>query len=407
MSVRPREWQTRNGKVKRALVVDYVDQQGMRRLKTFRTQRQAVDFEATTRVEIKEGVHVPDSASVTVSKACDLWLKTAEADGLERTTRDQYDQHVRLHIKPYLGNTLLSKLNTPTLRAFEERLRDEDRSPKMVRYVVRSLGAMLADAQERGLVVRNAVRDLRSRRKGKDRRQDSRQAKPQVGVDIPTPAEISAIIHTADRHWRPLILTAVFTGLRSSELRGLKWIDVDFKRGELHVRQRADRFNRIGKLKTKAAARTIPLSPQLVNTLREWKLKCPKGELGLVLPNGTGNVEFHVNIIERGLKPTLVRAGVTIPVLDAHGKPTHDEDGKPIVTAKYTGLHALRHFYASWLINRKVDGGLEMPLKSVQQLMGHSSISVTADTYSHLFPRGDDTAALQAAAERLFELHAT
>lgn len=67
--------------------------------------------------------------------------------------------------------------------------------------------------------------------------------------------------------------------------------------------------------------------------------------------------------------------------------------------AKYTGLHALRHFYASWCINRRVDGGLELPLKVVQARMRHSSIQLTADRYGHLFPRGDDGAEM-AAAER-------
>jgi integrase len=67
--------------------------------------------------------------------------------------------------------------------------------------------------------------------------------------------------------------------------------------------------------------------------------------------------------------------------------------------AKYTGLHALRHFYASWCINRRADGGLELPLKNVQERLGHSTIVLTADRYSHLFPRGDDGAEL-AAAER-------
>ena len=73
----------------------------------------------------------------------------------------------------------------------------------------------------------------------------------------------------------------------------------------------------------------------------------------------------------------------------------------PAGRAKYPGLHALRHFYASWCINRRVDGGLELPLKIVQTRMGHASVKLTADTYSHLFPRGDDGAEL-AAAERAF-----
>jgi integrase len=69
--------------------------------------------------------------------------------------------------------------------------------------------------------------------------------------------------------------------------------------------------------------------------------------------------------------------------------------------AKYTGLHALRHFYASWCINRKEDGGLGRPLKVVQHRLGHSSIQMTADVYGHLFPSGDDGAELAAAQKAL------
>jgi len=62
-------------------------------------------------------------------------------------------------------------------------------------------------------------------------------------------------------------------------------------------------------------------------------------------------------------------------------------------------LHSLRHFYASWCINPRTDGGLELPPKVVQHRMGHSSITMTMDVYGHLFPSGDDTEAL-AVAER-------
>jgi integrase len=63
-----------------------------------------------------------------------------------------------------------------------------------------------------------------------------------------------------------------------------------------------------------------------------------------------------------------------------------NEEGK----AKYSGLHSLRHFYASWLINRKEDGGLGLPPKIIQERLGHSSTVMTMDTYGHLFPRADD-----------------
>ena len=176
------------------------------------------------------------------------------------------------------------------------------------------------------------VRDLRrNRRRGRERNAEKRQkGKLKIGVDIPTPDEIKAIITHVTGRWRPLLITAVFTGLRASELRGLRWKDVDIKAGELHVRQRADRFNEIGKPKSAAGERVVPFGKFVANTLKEWKLACPKSEGDLVFPNGAGKVESLANIINRGLIPVEIVAGVTV-------------DGK----AKYTGLHALRHFYAA------------------------------------------------------------
>jgi len=390
------------GVERQAFVVDYVDQSGTRRHKTFRTQKAAKDFEASSRIEVKEGTHVADSASVTVGQAGELWITTAEAQGLERTTLEQYQQHLRLHIMPFIGRTKLSKLNAPLIRAFADRLQEEGRSSTMVKYIIRSLGGLLSDAQERGLIIRNPVHELRVRRKGRRAdTKDRRGSKLKVGVDIPTPDEIKRIIGAATGKWRPFLLVAIFAGLRASELRGLRWNDIDLKRAELHVRQRADRHRKIGPPKSEAGERTVPLPPALVSVLREWKLACPNGGLDLVFPNGKGNVEFHNNIIHRGLLPVMAAASVTRPVLDEQGAPRRDAEGKPILEPKYTGLHSLRHFYASWCINRKADGGLELPAKVVQTRMGHSSIVVTMDTYGHLFPRSDDAKELAAAEATL------
>jgi integrase len=184
---------------------------------------------------------------------------------------------------------------------------------------------------------------------------------------------------------RAILTTAVFTGLRASELRGLHWADVDLKKGELHVRQRADRYGTLGAPKSKAGQRTIPLGPVALNTLKEWKLECRPSDL--VFPTRTGRIEHHPDLV-RKIKPVLDAAGIT------------DKDGK----LKYTGLHALRHFYASWCINRKSDGGLELPAKTVQARLGHASIVMTLDTYGHLFPRGDDGAELAEAERKLLGL---
>jgi integrase len=244
-----------------------------------------------------------------------------------------------------------------------------------------SLGSLVADAMERGLVAQNVVRGRKRRR----RAGEHRRRKLEVGVNIPTPAEIRALIPHLRGRWRPLFLTAIFTGLRASELRGLRWTDVDLKRGEIHVRQRVDRYNVFGPPKSAAGARTIPLLPMVVNALREHRLAGKHSAANLVFPSRTGRVLALSNLVTAVWKPLQVAAGVVTPL--GH--------------AKYPGLHALRHFYASWCINRRVDGGLELPLKVVQARLGHASIQMTADRYGHLFPRGDDGAEL-AAAERAF-----
>ncbi|TGS70403.1 site-specific integrase [Mesorhizobium sp. M3A.F.Ca.ET.201.01.1.1] len=416
MSIRKRSWTTGKGEEKTAWVVDYVDAKGVRRLKTFAKKKDADSFAATAKVEVREGVHVADSDSATVKAAGDFWIATASAVGLERGTIVQYRQHLDIHIMPAIGETLLSKLTVPVVRSFEDQLRANGVSSSMVRKVLTSLGSLLADAQERGLVIRNAVREKsRARQKGKERRQERRhRGKLKVGVDIPARDEVKAIVSTLVGRWRPVLLTAIFTGLRASELRGLRWADVDLDRREIHVRQRADRFNDIGRPKSEAGERTVPMPPLVANTLREWRLACPRPRTGekdadgawlveemrpeqLVFPNGQGKVESLSNIMQRGFLPSQVTAGV---VIDTGEK---DGEGNPILRAKYTGLHALRHFYASWLINRREDGGLGLPAKMVQERLGHSTITLTMDTYGHLFPRADDAAELANAEAALLQ----
>ncbi|MEN3793362.1 tyrosine-type recombinase/integrase [Fulvimarina sp. MAC3] len=388
MSVRRRTWTT-NGVEKSAWVCDYVDGSGKRRLKSFARKKEADAFAATASVEVRDGTHVADSASATIENAANLWLKSCERR-VEHGTLVQYRQHVRLHIVPMIGHTLLSRLTVPSVRQFEEDMIAAGRSSSMLRKVMVTLGSIISDAQERGLVVRNAVRDKgRARQKGRDRRAEKRQrGRLKVGVDIPTRDEVKALIGVLEGRWRPAMLTFIFAGLRASELRGLRWEDVDLDRGLIHVRQRADFLNTIGAPKSEAGERTVPVLPMVVNALREWKLACPIGDLGLAFPNGAGNVESHTNIVKRGLHPAWINAGVIV-----------EGDDGPL--PKYTGLHSLRHFFASWCINRKEDGGLGLPPKSVQERLGHATIALTMDTYSHLFPSNDDAAEL-ALAEAAF-----
>src|SRR6516225_11706275 len=120
MSVRKREW-TYQGETREAWIVDYVDGSGQRRNKNFKRKRDADAYHAKVGVDVRAGTHTPDSTSLTVAQAGQLWLQSSENLGLERTTLDFYRQHLDLHIVPLIGNTKLSQLTVPLVRAFEDK----------------------------------------------------------------------------------------------------------------------------------------------------------------------------------------------------------------------------------------------------------------------------------------------
>jgi integrase len=274
-------------------------------------------------------------------------------------------------------------------------LRETGRSAAQTRKVLTSLSSIVADAQERGLATRNPLRERKRRSKATKR--NRKQLK--VGIDIPTPIEVRAILAASEGRWRAFCATAALAGLRLSELRGLPWRDVDFAAATVNVSQRADAWGDLGNPKAMASRRTIPVPPLVVNALREWKLACPKGELRLVFPNEKGGVLSHGRgVIRDAWHEIQIAAGISVPVTVKNGKPVLD-DGEPVMRAKYGGLHCLRHFFASWCAARPQDGGLGLPLKTVQTRLGHGTLAMTSDTYGHLFPSQDDAEVL-AAGER-------
>ncbi|UIN36304.1 tyrosine-type recombinase/integrase [Methylobacterium oryzae] len=367
-----------SGKVR--WLAGYSDGGGKRRFRQFETKKEADAFLVQARNQVATGVHTPDSVSPTVAEAAELWLKRCERDRLERTTLLQYRGHLTHHIGPRLGAVKLSRLTVPLINEFADQLLTAGRSRVLVSRVMVSLSSIVTEAQRRGLVTANNVRSAKPVRRSS--REDKRP-------EMPSRDELKAIIKATPDQWRPLILTAIFTGLRGSELRGLTWGDVDLKRGVLSVRQRVDRFNSFGPPKSKAGTRDIPLPPNLLTTLKAWKLACPNGPLGLVFPTVEGTVQGHANILHRCFWPLQVKAGVTVL------KDGQDEQGRAIKIpeAKFS-LHALRHAAAALWIEQ----GLSP--KRIQTLMGHASIAQTFDQYGYLFEARDDEAAMMAGVEK-------
>src|SRR5215471_9230527 len=158
-SVRKRSWTTSKGEEKMAWIVDY-QVRGKQHIKTFRTEKAADAWRATMEHEVSQGIHTPASASITVAEAGKLWIEQAETDGLEASTVMYYQQHLKYHIVPLLGDVKLSALSAASVQDFRNRLIREGRSAVMVRKVTSSLGAILAHAMTTGRVNLNPVHEL-------------------------------------------------------------------------------------------------------------------------------------------------------------------------------------------------------------------------------------------------------
>ncbi len=179
--------------------------------------------------------------------------------------------------------------------------------------------------------------------------------------------EIARLLGACLPQYRALIATALFTGMRLSELLGLIWDDVDLASGCIRVRAQLSRA-RSGKptrrvaLKTRASVRQIPLSPQLAAMLRERRLRSAftaGGDWVFATRNGTP-------LSQRNAQRSALGRAATVAGLRAGGAPLR--------------FHHLRHTFASHLI---VDLGLDVV--QVSRILGHASVSTTLDIYAHVF----------------------
>jgi integrase len=181
------------------------------------------------------------------------------------------------------------------------------------------------------------------------------------------PAEVAALLSAAagDR-LEALYVTAVHTGLRRSELLGLKWTDIDLDAGTLSVQRSLDKDGTFNLPKRNKSRRTVKLTGQAAEALKGHRARQNEERLrlgslwedpNLVFPNQAGKPMNADNLYHRGFKPLLEKAGLS----------------------GFT-FHSLRHTCATLLLSKNINP------KIVSEMLGHSAISQTMDTYSHVMP---------------------
>jgi integrase len=377
--------------------LSYVDQHKKRHLKLFKLKGDAKAYLKKAEPEVDQGIHVADRESLTVAVAAELWLQNCRVNKLKSATLRQYGNHVRIHIVPAIGTKKLSELSRPQI----EKLKDKwlgSMSRAMTVKVLVSLKAIIDEAIRIGRHTQNPARGVVVKQLAQDEPEEIT-----LGGTVPRKDEFNRILAVVEgTRWHSVIATAGLAGLRSSELRALRWSDIDFDAGLINVRRRADENGKIDRPKSRAGSRAVLLSKDLAQILRQWRLACPRngdGMVDLCFPTGIGTVESHANIANRGfyaaqreLDPPMLKPKIE------DGVPVLDKDGNPVMQPKY-GLHALRHFYAWLIIEQNYNP------KRVQQLLGHASLQMSYDRYGGLFAATADEHAKMSEATKF--LHAT
>jgi integrase len=349
---------------------DPVSGKRRQRWKTFSTRRDAEKALALWLSEIERGIAV-DRSTKTVGEYLTYWLETSARHRVRASTFDSYQRLVGRYIIPSLGSVPLQKLSPAQVQAFYSSQltgtggrSGTGLSPRSVRYLHALLHRALKEALALGLVARNVTEAVAP----------PKAVRPQIqSWDV---AEAQQFLDVAQGDcYSPVWLIALHTGMRRGELLGLRWQDVDLDRSVLYVRQavvQVGRDVRISEPKTASGRRTIALDPQCIAALRGHRARQLERRLalgrtwqdtGLVFTNELGGVIDPMNLYHRFIKLT-VKAGLPrIP------------------------LHGLRHTHATILMKHGVHP------KVASERLGHSDITLTLSTYSHVLPQMQQEAA--------------
>lgn len=320
---------------------------GIERSKTFERKTDAERWLAANEVAKARGDWIdPRAGRCTFEEWADQW-KTALVD-LRPATRDRDLRILRVHLVPRFGRMPLINISTTSVSRFiSDLLTDGRHAPATVRKIGQVLSKVMRDSVVAGLIARSPCDGIRLPPEG--RRE----------MAFLTPAEVSDLATAVGPDWEDLVLTAAFTGLRWGELVGLKVGRLDLDRRSISVVEQVVEVSgqfEWGPPKTAAGRRVVALPAALVDMLAV-RLKRPEVICSsLVFPTPLGEPIRRSNFARRVWAPAVHALGL---------------DG--------LRFHDLRHTAVAMAISQGAHP------KTLQQRMGHSSITVTLDRYGHLY----------------------
>lgn len=340
---------------RRRYIVWYQDSAGAGRMETLplgATLKDARARQAELRSRLARGEKIAPT-KITLKEYADVWLEEQRA-GLAKKSFESYRSALNTHVLPRLGRLKVQEVDVDDVARLVREMQADGKKAWTIRGALSPLSRIMGQAARRGMVAGNPVKALERHERPKS---DQRRMR------ILSSAEIERLLTAAPAGYRPLLTCLVFTGMRISEALAVRWVDVDFDRGLLTVRDG----------KTAAAAREIVLMPSLGRVLRAHKLASRFSQ--------EGDLVFASRITGGSTSRKPVGVGL----------------GRALEKAElgHLTLHELRHTFASILIGQGMD------VTFVADQLGHSTPAVTLSTYAKLFDpasRRDEARTLLEAA---------
>jgi len=380
---------------------DFTGKDGVRHRSRFNTKAEADTYLVEKQSEIKDGTYVAPKDIPTIGALADFWIagrieqSQTPGHGYRPSTLAQWQTHVE-HMKVVLGET--TKANEIDAKAIEKAIGKLRLSKKRGGrgLSVKTVGKVLTTMSR---VFKFGIRGkygihvdpvkLIEKVKENSGEQTSKGVRLKIlrevtEKEVLSVEEVKRVILAAKPGLiRTIIMSAIYTGARISELLALRWGDVKLDSGIVEIRRSLSTARVKGEVnpekhrwfdpKSARGIRDIPIPSHLVSALKEWKEKCPKSDLDLVFSNGFGEPCERTGIGRHGLKPALKQAGID----------------------KAVSMHGLRHTYASMLIL------LKRPITEISKYLGHADVNITLRVYAHfLESKKQDT---MSDLERLIE----
>ncbi len=330
---------------------------GKRRCFYGKTRQEVARKLAEAQRQVESGLPLVNERQ-TVDQFFAFWLDTMRHVVKPRTWI-RYEDFARLHIVPVLGRVAIAKLTPQHIQGLYAQKLKEGLSPTTVRHFHMMLHRALDQALRFGVVQRNVTELV----------DPPRMNRHEMSVLTPEQARALLVAAAGDR-LEALYVLALSTGMRQGELLGLRWRDVDLEHGVLSVRATLQFINGqfvFAEPKSARSRRQIALSKRAVEALLGHRIRQLEecSALGsawdvtydLVFPNQVGRPMNASNMIRREFHPMLKRAGLP-----------------------YIRFHDLRHTAATLLLRQGVNP------KIVSEMLGHASVSITLDLYSHVLP---------------------